>query len=280
LFHGPQHPLERPQPQLVFGHQFAKGHARTRAAQADDQPEGGSQLLVPFSHTEISHRARAKRKAPCAHWPSNGVKSGHVRRDRRKKTLCDASGNGILSVQQRWAGYRMVDAAQGTVQVARTEFQVGSLVVHPARGVFRLAKIAQMQIDGVEVPSFILLAENGSDTIAIPIAQAERGALRPLSSSDTIAQALALLQTRRKIRKEIWARRVKHYDAKIKTGDPISLAEVLRDVYRPGEQSQGEKDVFQRALSRLSAEASAVMDVDKNDMKNTITGNLQIRRAT
>jgi CarD family transcriptional regulator len=162
---------------------------------------------------------------------------------------------------------------------AATDFRVGSLVVHPARGVFRLARISDVSIDGAVVPSYILMADKGSDTIAIPIEQARRGGLRHLASAETIAQALALLQTRRRVRKEIWARRVKYYDAKIKTGDPLLLAEVLRDAHRLEEQSQGEKDVIQRALSRLAAEVAAVMGMDRDSASATIKERLTSRGA-
>ena len=64
----------------------------------------------------------------------------------------------------------------------------------------------------------------------------------------------------------MWSRRAQEYEAKINSGDPVSIAEVLRDLKRnteQGEQSYSERQIYQAALERLAREVAAVEDIDE-----------------
>ena len=55
------------------------------------------------------------------------------------------------------------------------------------------------------------------------------------------------------------------YDAKIFSGDPVKIGEVVRDLYRKNsqpEQSYSERQMFQIALERLAREVAAVEKTD------------------
>ena len=59
----------------------------------------------------------------------------------------------------------------------------------------------------------------------------------------------------------MWSRRAQEYEAKINSGDPISIAEVVRDLYRGDsqpEQSYSERQIYEQALERLVNEMAAV----------------------
>ena len=63
----------------------------------------------------------------------------------------------------------------------------------------------------------------------------------------------------------MWSRRAQEYDTKIYSGEPIKIAEVIRDLFRKNnqpEQSYSERQMFQMALERLAREVAAV---EKND---------------
>jgi CarD family transcriptional regulator len=59
----------------------------------------------------------------------------------------------------------------------------------------------------------------------------------------------------------MWSRRAQEYEAKINSGDPISIAEVIRDLHRgegQPEQSYSERQIYEAAMERLMRELAAV----------------------
>ena len=64
----------------------------------------------------------------------------------------------------------------------------------------------------------------------------------------------------------MWSRRAQEYEAKIKSGDPVSIAEVVRDLRKKDpqiEQSYSERQMYQAALERLAREFAAIEDIDQ-----------------
>jgi CarD family transcriptional regulator len=64
----------------------------------------------------------------------------------------------------------------------------------------------------------------------------------------------------------MWSRRAQEYEAKINSGDPVSIAEVVRDLHRSAgqpDQSYSERQIYQAALERLSRELAAVESIDE-----------------
>ena len=63
----------------------------------------------------------------------------------------------------------------------------------------------------------------------------------------------------------MWSRRAQEYDTKIFSGDPMRIAEVVRDLFRKNtqaEQSYSERQMFQIAIERLARELAAVEKTD------------------
>ena len=64
--------------------------------------------------------------------------------------------------------------------------------------------------------------------------------------------------------------RAQEYESKINSGDPIALAEVVRDLHRNAnqpEQSYSERQIYLTALNRLSNEYAAVQNLEKKMAK-------------
>ena len=78
--------------------------------------------------------------------------------------------------------------------------------------------------------------------------------------------AIEKLKGRARIRRTMWSRRAQEYEAKINSGDPISIAEVVRDLRRntnQGDQSFSERQMYQAALDRLAREFAAIEKIDE-----------------
>ena len=64
----------------------------------------------------------------------------------------------------------------------------------------------------------------------------------------------------------MWSRRAQEYEAKINSGDPILIAEVVRDLHRNAgqpDQSYSERQIYQAAFDRLMREFAAVESLDE-----------------
>ena len=76
----------------------------------------------------------------------------------------------------------------------------------------------------------------------------------------------------------MWSRRAQEYEAKINSGDPVSIAEVVRDLHRntgQPEQSYSERQIYQAALERLSRELAAVESIDEDEATEKLEQLLQ-----
>ena len=109
-------------------------------------------------------------------------------------------------------------------------------------------------------------------TLRVPIDKADNTGMRKLSSKDEMQQAMTTLKGRARVKRTMWSRRAQEYEAKINSGDPVAIAEVVRDLYRaPGqpEQSYSARQMYEAALERLVHEFALVerLDVDAATQK-------------
>src|SRR3546814_15733018 len=78
--------------------------------------------------------------------------------------------------------------------------------------------------------------------------------------------ALTTLKGRSRAKRTMWSRRAQEYEAKINSGDPVSIAEAVRDLHRSADQpdqSYSERQLYQAALDRLARELAAVEKIDE-----------------
>jgi CarD family transcriptional regulator len=150
--------------------------------------------------------------------------------------------------------------------LTKLEFDAGDFVVYPAHGVGRVEGIESHLIAGQEIQLYAITFEKERMTLKVPVAKAKNSGLRRLSTKDRIKVALETLQGRSRVRRTMWSRRAQEYEAKINSGDPVSIAEVVRDLYRGADQSDqsySERQIYQAALERLARELAAVEKIDE-----------------
>jgi CarD family transcriptional regulator len=156
---------------------------------------------------------------------------------------------------------------KGTVTMAeKLEFKKGDFVVYPAHGVGRVEGIDTFDVAGQDVMLYSISFEQDRMRLKVPVTKAKTSGLRRLSSRDRIREAITTLQGKSKIRRVMWSRRAQEYESKINSGDPVSIAEVVRDLHRGSdqpEQSYSERQIYQAALERLARELAAVEKIDQ-----------------
>lgn len=145
------------------------------------------------------------------------------------------------------------------------EFSAGDYVVYPTHGVGQVTGVEEREIAGQDLQLFIINFEKERMILRVPIDKVKDSGLRKLSSEKTIEMALKTLKGRVRIKRTMWSRRAQEYEAKINSGDPIAIAEVVRDLHRNAdqpEQSYSERQMYQAALERLAREYAACEDLD------------------
>lgn len=143
-------------------------------------------------------------------------------------------------------------------------FKVGDAVVYPAHGVGVVENIETQTIAGMDIQLYAIRFEKDRMSLKIPVFKAKASGLRKLCSTDRLKDAMKTLQGRAKIKRTMWSRRAQEYEMKINSGDPVSIAEVLRDLKRSNddhEQSYSERQIYQSALERLAREVAAVQKI-------------------
>src|SRR5262249_30672351 len=148
----------------------------------------------------------------------------------------------------------------------RSGFGTGDFVVYPTHGVGKILGIETQEIAGHTLSVFVIHFEKDRMTLRVPLGKAKVSGLRRLSSRKEMDGALSKLKGRSRAKRTMWSRRAQEYEAKINSGDPASIAEVVRDLYRnvgQPEQSYSERQIYQAALDRLVREFAAVEKIDE-----------------
>ena len=161
-------------------------------------------------------------------------------------------------------------------------FDVGDYVVYPKHGVGRVIELQEQEIAGMQLELYVLRFEKERMTLRVPVGKVEAIGMRKLSSPEVVAGALNTLKGRARIKRTMWSRRAQEYEAKIDSGDLVSIAEVVRDLHRAGgqpEQSYSERQLYEKALARMAREVAAVEKTDEPTAVKRVEGMLTKKAA-
>ncbi len=140
-------------------------------------------------------------------------------------------------------------------------YGAGDHVVYPTHGVGRIVSLETQEIAGQKLKLFVINFAKDRMTLRVPVGKAKGSGLRRLSTRKEMQTALTTLRGRSRVKRTMWSRRAQEYEAKINSGDPRSIAEVVRDLHRNSDQrdqSFSERQMYQAALDRLAREVAVV----------------------
>jgi CarD family transcriptional regulator len=141
------------------------------------------------------------------------------------------------------------------------EFATKDFVVYPTHGVGYIKAIEKQEIEGAKMELFVIDFEKEKMTLRVPVTNASTVGMRKLSSSKVMNTALTTLKGKARAKRTMWSRRAQEYQAKINSGDPVAIAEVIRDLHRNAsqpDQSYSERQIYEAAMERLARELAAV----------------------
>ncbi len=154
-----------------------------------------------------------------------------------------------------------------TAMQTDTAFCEGDYVVYPAHGVGKVTGVELAEISGAKLELIVIKFDKDRMTLRVPVSKANNSGLRKLSTRQVMEDALATLKGRSRAKKTMWSRRAQEYEAKINSGDPVSIAEVVRDLHRgeeQPEQSYSERQMYQAAMERLAREFAAMERIEEH----------------
>jgi CarD family transcriptional regulator len=161
-------------------------------------------------------------------------------------------------------------------------FACGDFVVYPTHGVGQISAIVDQEVAGYQLRLFVVEFDKEKMTLRIPVGKVEESGLRKLATRQMIDIAIATLKGRSKVNRAMWSRRAQEYEAKINSGDPVAIAEVVRDLHRNAnqpDQSYSERQIYEAALERLAREVAAVDKTDWDTATMKLEGILELQAA-
>lgn len=159
----------------------------------------------------------------------------------------------------------------------RQGFKTNEYIVYPAHGVGQIVAIEEQEVAGHKLELFVIDFDKDKMRLKVPVAKASSIGMRKLAETDFVDRSLKVVQGRARIKRTMWSRRAQEYDAKINSGDLISIAEVVRDLYRAEnqpEQSYSERQLYEAALDRMAREIAAVNKLSETEAVRLIETNL------
>ena len=152
--------------------------------------------------------------------------------------------------------------------------EIGDLVVYPSYGVGQIEQFDTHKIDGDNHDFVMINFKQDKMKLRIPMEKTANSGLRKLSNKNRLAKALSVLGESPSLKKDMWIKRAKEYEKNINSGDPVLIAEVVRDLHKNDDsleqQSYSERQIYLTALNRLSNEYAAVENIDKKIAKKKL----------
>jgi len=148
----------------------------------------------------------------------------------------------------------------------RKGFRTNEQIVYPAHGVGQIVSIDEEEFAGAKLELFVINFEKDKMTLRVPTEKLDRVGMRKLSEDKVVRKALTTLKGKARVKRTMWSRRAQEYEAKINSGSLVSIAEVVRDLYRSEsqpEQSYSERQLYEAALDRMARELAAVQKLDQ-----------------
>jgi len=154
-------------------------------------------------------------------------------------------------------------------------YKVGDKVVYPHHGAGTVVKREIREVLGTKREYLTIQILHNDMTVMVPCENAALAGLRRVIDEVMVEKVLKALQGSGTVMPKNWNRRFKHNRDKMKTGDILELAEVVRNLsLRDVEKglSTGEKQMFVKAKKILASELMYAKDMDEEEAAEWLDG--------
>ena len=245
----------------------AKSKTTTAKPKAAAKPKTAAKTATAKSPAKASAaKTAAKAKAPAKTAAKAAPKAATKSRTAAKTPAKSApAAKKTAAAEKKPAEKAPAKAAPKAPKPEKLPFKVNDFVVYPTHGVGKITALEDQEVAGMHLSLFVIEFDKEKLTVRVPVNKAQATGMRQLASPDRMKTAMTTLKGRARIKRTMWSRRAQEYEAKINSGDPIAIAEVVRDLHRSEgqpEQSYSERQIYESAVERLSRELAAVEGLD------------------
>ena len=152
-------------------------------------------------------------------------------------------------------------------------FAIGDKIVYPMHGAGIIEEIEEKKILGEIREYYILNVSCGDMKIMIPVDSSMEIGIRSIVSDEELLQAINILHDKSSEMPANWNRRYRENMEKLKTGNVLEVAEVVRNLTRTDREkklSTGEKKMLTNARQILSSEIILIKGIDIKEANSII----------
>ena len=152
-------------------------------------------------------------------------------------------------------------------------FAIGDKIVYPMHGAGIIEEIEEKKILGETRKYYILNVPCGDMKIMIPVDSSKDIGVRSVVSDAELVQVMKTLEGESSQMSTNWNRRYRENMEKLKTGNVIQVAEVVRNLMRTDREkklSTGEKKMLSNAKQILLSEIILIKGIDLNDASSIV----------
>lgn len=154
-------------------------------------------------------------------------------------------------------------------------FNVGDKVVYPMHGAGIIESIEEKEILGARKKYYIMRMPVGEMKVMIPMDSIVKVGLREIIDQETVEKVYLVLKGHIGEMSANWNRRYRDHMDKIKSGNILDVAEVVRNLMlrdREKGLSTGERKMLESARQILVSELVLVQDITQEEITQILEG--------
>lgn len=156
------------------------------------------------------------------------------------------------------------------------KFNIGETIIEPTNGICTMEGMRRLKVDGKEMTVYIFQASSAK--VYVPADQIENRNIRRPMDREEVKRVLASLKQPVSPNREDARLQYTNYREIMKSGDPMKIARLLRDLYilDQGDDLKGkEKEIMEQAKKFLTDEIAYIRVVSKTQVLEQINESLR-----
>lgn len=153
-----------------------------------------------------------------------------------------------------------------------SEFKIGERIVYPSHGVGEIVNVENQVIAGTNIKVYVISFPQDKMILKVPVSRTAISGLRKVVNKTDLVVIYSTLQGKAKQGNRMWSRRAQEYESKINSGNVVSVAEVVRDLYKnvDSDRSYSERTIYESALNRLAGELAILENINPDEAINKL----------
>jgi CarD family transcriptional regulator len=148
------------------------------------------------------------------------------------------------------------------------QFSEGQTVVYPHHGPATITSIFSRTVKGNEIEYLKLEVHDTKLSVSVPVASADKVGIRAVLGAEDMKALFDVLRAPTVDEEDKWSRRMKDNQEKLKVGDILTVAGVVRDLTRRNEDkglSLAERDLLRHAQGPLVTEIALSLGIENDE---------------